>query len=226
LGRIERIQIGAVARSFALRTGRILRQKHVYLAWLALHFLLIVSFSCRDTLQLVAQGPTILPSWSKNFSGKAEEIVSIALGQDLAASNPVRQTLATYLHVAGIETGYGYFAPNVPGSYKLVFELHYPDGRVQYELPRVSNAAAGLRIAGLLDNIGRTRYDTLREILVKTLAKSIWRRHPDVKTIRAIFGSTSLPSVSEFEHGERESYKFLYAYDFSLQNEPAKPKDR
>ena len=68
-----------------------------------------------------------------------------------AASNPVRQALATYLHIAGIETGYGYFAPNVPGSYKLVFELHYPDGRVEYELPSVSSAAAGVacsRFAG------------------------------------------------------------------------------
>ena len=65
------------------------------------------------------------------------EIVSIGLGQDLAASNPAREALATYLHIAGIESGYGYFAPNVPGSYKLVFELHYPDGRVQYELPHV-----------------------------------------------------------------------------------------
>jgi hypothetical protein len=205
----------------------ILRQKYVYVGWLALHFLLIVSVSCRDTLHVAAaQGPTILPSSIKNISQKAERIVSIALGQDLSASNPMREALATYLNVAGIETGYGYFAPNVPSSYKLVFEVHYGDGRMEYKLPSVSSEAAGLRIAALLDNIGRTRYDTLREILVKTLAESIWREHPDVKTVRAILGSISLPSVSEFEHGKREWYEFLYAYDFSLRNEPAKPKDR
>jgi len=150
--------------------------------------------------------------------------VSAAVGQRLAASNPVRQALATYLHIAGIETGYGYFAPNVPGSYKLVFELHYPDGRVEYELPSVSGAAAGLRIAGLLDTIGRTPYEVLREHLVKTLARSVWREHPEVKTVRAVFGSIRLPTVSQFEHGQRGSYEFMYAYDFALQNEPAKPK--
>ena len=149
-------------------------------------------------------------------------VVDAVLGQHLAASNPVRQALATYLHIAGIETGYGYFAPNVPGSYKLVLELHYHDGRVEYELPRVSSAAAGLRIAGLLDKIGRTRYDALRERLVKMLAQSIWREHPEVETIRAVFGSITLPNVSEFERGKRESYEFLYAYDFSLREEPAK----
>ena len=171
----------------------------------------------------MAQGPTIFPASFKSFSHKAETAVSVALGQHLTASNPIRQALATYLHLAGIETGYGYFAPNVPGSYRLVFELHYPDGRVEYELPSVSGAAAGLRIAGLLDTIGRTPYDVLREHLVKTLARSVWREHPEVKTIRAVFGSINLPTVREFEHGKRESYEFLYAYDFSLQDGPKNP---
>ena len=174
----------------------------------------------------MAQGPTIFPASFKSFSHKAETAVSVALGQHLTASNPIRQALATYLHLAGIETGYGYFAPNVPGSYKLVFELHYPDGRVEYELPSVSSAAAGLRLASLLDKIGRTPYDALREHLVKTLAASIWREHPEVKTVRAVFGSIRLPTVSQFEHGQRESHEFLYAYDFSIQNEPPEPKGR
>lgn len=202
-----------------------MRQKRVCLAWFVLHFLLIITFSCRETLWLIAQGPTIFPPSFKRFSQRAERSVSAALGQRLAASNPVRQALATYLHITGIESGYGYFAPNVPGSYKLVFELHYPDGRVEYELPRVNRAAAGLRLAGLLDQIGRTKYDALREILVKMLAQSLWREHPDVKTIRAVFGSIRLPSVSEFEHGKRESYEFLYAYDFSLRDGPGEPEN-
>ncbi|PWT77902.1 MAG: hypothetical protein C5B58_16040 [Acidobacteria bacterium] len=195
-------------------------------AWLTLHFLLIVWVSCLSTLQAVAEGPTILPSPFRKLSKDVEGTLSVALGQNLAASNSIREVLATYLQVAGIETGYGYFGPNVPGGYRLVFELHYSDGRVEYQLPSVSSEAAGLRIAGLLDSIGRTRYDTLREILVKTLARSVWREHPEVKTVRAVFGSVRLPTVSQFEHGERESYEFLYAYDFSLENEPAKPKDR
>jgi hypothetical protein len=193
----------------------VLRRKYVYVAWFGLHFLLIITFSCRDTLGLIAQGPTIFPPSFKRFSQKAELAASAALGQRLAASNPVHQAIETYLHIAGIETGYGYFAPNVPGSYKLVFELHYPDGRTEYELPRLSSAAAGLRVAGLLDKIGRTPYDALREHLVKMLAQSVWREHPEVRTVRAVFGSIRLPGVTEFEHGKRESYEFLYAYDFS-----------
>jgi hypothetical protein len=191
------------------------REKLVYFAWFVLHFLLIIAFSCRETLWLVAQGQTIFPSFFNSFSQKAGTAVDAALGQHLAHSNPARQTLATYLHIAGIEKGYGYFAPNVPASYKVVFELHYADRPVEYQLPQIHSAAAGLRLACLLDEIGRTRHDTLREYLVKMLVISIWRDHPDVTAIRAVFGSINLPSINEFEQGKRESYEFLYAYDFS-----------
>jgi hypothetical protein len=81
--------------------------------------------------------------------------------------------------------------------------------------------SADLRLAGLLDEIGRTRIDALREYLVKMLARSTWREHPDVKTNRAILGSRNLPSIDQFECGARESYKFLCAYDFSLETETA-----
>jgi hypothetical protein len=198
----------------------------MYAAWLGLQLLLIIAFSCRDTLQVLAEGPTILPGPFRKVADKAETVLSTALGQKLPASSPMRQALATYLHVAGIEAGYNYFAPNVPGGYMLVFEVHYRDGRVEYELPSVTTAAAGLRMAGLLDNIGRTRSDSVREMLVKTLAQSIWREHPDIENVRAILGSITLPNVREFEQGTRQSYEFLYAYDFSLTSQPAKLHDR
>jgi hypothetical protein len=198
----------------------------VYAAGLALHLLLIILVSCRDTLRAVAEGPTILPVSFKNSSQKAETALSGGLGQKLPASNPVREALNTYVQLAGIETGYGYFAPNVPEGYVLVFELHDRDGRVEYELPSVRSAAAGLRIAGLVDSIGRTPYDALRETLVKTLAQSVWREHPEIESVRAIVGSIRLPTAREFNEGKRESYEFLYAYDFSLENAPAETNNR
>ena len=185
-----------------------------------LHFLIIVIISCRETLWLVAHGLTTLPAPFQQYSKKAETVASAALAQNLPASNPTRQALQTYLHIAGIERGYGYFAPNVPLSYKLLFELHYPDGQVEYELPGGNSPAADLRLAALLDEIGRTRVDALREYLIKMLARAAWREHPDVETVRAIFGLRILPSIDEFKHGARESCEFLYAYDFSRREKP------
>jgi hypothetical protein len=195
------------------------RQKRVYLACFLLHFLVIATIASRETLWLIGHGLTVLPAPLKAYSEKAEAVASAVLAQNLAAANPVRRALLTYLHIAGIERGYGYFAPNVPANYNLVFELHQPDGRIEYEIPRVNRPAADLRMASLLDEIGRTRHAALREYLVKMLARSVWREYPDVKTIRAVFGLRNLPSIDEFERGVPESYQFLYAYDFSLGDE-------
>ena len=173
---------------------------------------------------MIAHRLTILPPSFSSTARKLESIASTTLGQDLASSNPVRRDLLAYLHVTGIERGYGYFAPNVPGSYKLVFELHYPDGTVGYELPEVRSTAAELRLASLLDEIGRTRYDALREYLVKSLAGPVWREHPEAKRIRAIVGLRNFPDIDEFKRGARESYEFLYAYDFSLGRDPPQTK--
>ncbi len=202
-----------------------MRQRNLCLAWFVLHFLLIIIASCRDLFRLVADGLTILPSSFSIAAQRVETIASSALSQNLPGSNLFRRGLITYLHIAGIERGYGYFAPNIPGGYKLVFELHFADGRVEYELPGVSSAAAGLRVATLLDEIGRSRSDPLREYMVKTLAASVWREHPGVIKIRAVFGSLNLPRAEEFERGKRESYDFLYAYDFSRAEEPAKAEN-
>jgi hypothetical protein len=206
------------------QTEGAVRRKRIYLACCLLHFLVILIISCRETLWLVAHGLTMLPASCQKGSAKAEAMASAVLAQNLPSSNPSRRALLTYLHLAGIDRGYGYFAPNVPVSYKLIFELHYPDGRVEYDVPEGSSAAADLRLSALLDEIGRTRVDALREYLVKMLARSIWREHPEATTMRAIFGLRNLPGIEEFARGKGESYEFLYAYDFSRGEDLAAPQ--
>src|SRR5262249_13186090 len=97
---------------------------------------------------------------------------------------------------------------------KIVFELHYADGRVEYDLPRVSDAASGVRLATLLDQIERATYDPLREVMIKMLAYSVWQEHPDATVVRAVFGYVALPTIDQVKNGDTESYHFLYAYEF------------
>lgn len=193
-----------------------MRRRKLYLAGFILHFLLVFAVSAREIFWVLARGLTVVPAASRHYWQRAEDISSAALGQSLGSANPVRRGIATYLNLAGIEAGYGFFAPNVAGGGKLVFELHYPDGRVEYEVPTVSSDASGLRVATLLDKIGRPRYAPLREVMVRMLTESVWREHSEAVMIRAIFGTVTLPSISEFEQGVRESNEFLYAYDFDF----------
>jgi hypothetical protein len=198
----------------------VLHGKQLYLVCFFGHFFFILVVCCRDTLSLLGQGYTFLPDSLNVYWQNAEEIISTGLGRNLAASHPLRQTISAYTHFGGIQSGYSFFAPNVPDSYKLVFEIHYPDGRVEYELPHVASRGSGLRLSTLLDNIGQTRYDPLREIMVKMVAYSIWRRHPNATIVRAVLGYVILPTAAEFRRGTSESYEFLYAYDFRFPSSP------
>jgi hypothetical protein len=193
---------------------------------LLLHLFLVLTVSCQQTLWILAGGYTSLPHSLDKYWYKAQRLTTALLGQTLAVSNPVREGITGYIHSTGIEGGYGFFAPGVPSSYKLVFELHYDDGRVEYELPRVNGVAAGLRFTSLLDQIGRTEYDPLREVMLKMLAYSTWREHPGATVIRAVFGYVDVPSAVDVQQGKRESYNFLYAYDFVFPSQPANPQPR
>jgi hypothetical protein len=193
--------------------------KRVYAAWAGVHFFLIALICFRGIFALVAAGTTVLPSALNKYARSGEVILASALGKDLAASNPWRLGIATYLHAAGSQAGYGFFAPNVPGYYKLTLELYYKDGRIEYDAPHVSGAAAALRLDSLLDRLADPLYEPLREVLVKMLVRSVWQEHPDVEKVRAIFGSVKPPSIGDFEHGKGESFQPLFSYDFSLREE-------
>jgi hypothetical protein len=193
--------------------------KRIYAAWFLVHFSLITAVCFAGIFSLVAEGTTILPSGLEKYARRAELIAAFLLGKEAAVSSPVRQGIASYLHAAGIQSGYSFFAPNVPGYHKLTLELNYVDGRVEYESPHVSGKAAALRLDSLLDRLADERYEPLREVVIKMLALSVWQERPDVKKIHAIFGAVSLPSISDFEHGKAESFQPMFSYDFSLREE-------
>jgi hypothetical protein len=193
--------------------------KRVCVAWLGIHFFLITAVCFAGLFSLVAERATILPSALNKYARKAELIAAFVLGKEAAPSSAVRRSIATYLHAAGIQAGYSFFAPNIPGYHKLTLELYYEDGRVEYESPHFSGKAAALRLDSLLARLGDDRYEPLREVVVKMLALSVWRERPDVKKIRATFGSVSPPSISDFEHGKGELFQPMFSYDFSLREE-------
>jgi hypothetical protein len=193
--------------------------KRIHATWFVVHFSLITAVCFAGIFSLVALGATMLPSTLEKYARRAELIAAFFLGKEAAASNPVRQGIATYLHAAGIQAGYSYFAPNIPGYHKLTFELYYEDGRLEYASPHISGRAAALRLDSLLDRLADNRYEPLREVVVKMLALSVWRERPEVKKIRAKFGAVSPPGLADFEHGKAESFQPMFSYDFSLRGE-------
>jgi len=193
--------------------------KRIYAAWFVVHFFLITAVSLAGVFSLVAEGTTILPSALDKYARRAELIAAFVLGKQARPSSPVRRGIATYLHSAGIQAGYSFFAPNIPDYHKLTLQLYYEDGRVEYESPHIFSRSTALRLDSLLSRLADKRYEPLREVVVKMLAFSVWRERPDVKKIRATFGAASPPAISDFEHGKGESFQPMFSYDFSLREE-------
>jgi hypothetical protein len=193
--------------------------KRIYATWFVVHFFLVMAVCSAGIFSLIAQGSTVLPSALDKYARGGELMAAFVLGKEGAASSPVRQGIATYLHAAGIQAGYSFFAPNIPDYHKLTLELYYEDGRVEYESPHVFGRATALRLDSLLGRLADNRYEPLREVVVKMVAFSIWRERPDVNKIRATFGAVHLPGISNFEHGEAETFEPMFSYDFSLREE-------
>jgi hypothetical protein len=193
--------------------------KRIYAAWFGIHFVLITAVCFAGLFSLIAEGATVLPSALEPWARKGEVAAAWLLGKQAATSSPVRRGIATYLHAAGIQAGYTFFAPNVPGYRRLTLELFYEDGRIEQESPHPRSKAAALRLASLLNRLADERYEPIREVLVKMLAYSVWREHPDVKKIRAVFGSVTPPGIAEFEQGKAEIFQPMFSFDFSLREE-------
>jgi len=193
--------------------------KRIYATWFVVHFFLVTAVCSAGIFSLIAQGSTVLPSALDKYARGGELMAAYVLGKEGAVSSPVRQGIATYLHAAGIQAGYSFFAPNIPDYHKLTLELYYEDGRVEYESPHVFGRATALRLDSLLGRLADNRYEPLREVVVKMVAFSIWRERPEVKKIRATFGTVNLPGISNFEHGEAETFQPMFSYDFSLREE-------
>jgi len=127
--------------------------KRIYAAWFVVHFSLITAVCLAGIFSLVAEGTTMLPSAFQKYARKAELIAASVLGKEGGTYSPVRRGIATYLHAAGIQSGYSFFAPNIPSYHKLTLELYCSDGRVEHDSPHVSGKGYGHGLDGQ-DNPG------------------------------------------------------------------------
>jgi len=180
------------------------------------HLFLVLWVCTRNTILLVADRHTALPEWLHQSAKRTVSAIAEAHIRHAGALALLDQVWAAYEHAAGIDTGYGFFAPAVPNASKLVFEITYADGHPEYELPVVSDNAAGLRLSTFLYQLPRVRYEPLRELVMRMVVYSVWQRHPTAKRIRAVVGFVSIPPPTAARDLHVADYQFQYAYDFTF----------
>lgn len=215
---ISCLHCGAFVHQMAwIRPSMISFRYWVRIGWLFLHLLLIAFVCTYETSWLVGKQLTIIPGVSAHPWKEAENVSGRLIGANLPADNVFGQILNTYTGIAGIEVGYGYFAPNISETHALVFELRYPDKHFEYEPPLVGSHEGHLRLTSLIEQVGRIESDPWRNELIRRLAHSTWQRHPKAISIRGFFGSVTPPTLEAYKSGKTERvFTCQYVYDFTL----------
>ncbi len=173
----------------------------------ALHFAALLTVCLLGTGRLIQDGLTILPARPATSAAPAP-----AAGE---SRNALRPVALTYLHLAGIEAGYGYFAPNIPPAYRLTIELLDKDGTVERGVLSPRRGETGVRLASFLDAVGRRPAGDVRDIMFQLMGKSLLAEHPaavrlDV-TVERIRQAKLAEAGSAFEPG----FELAYGYTFT-----------
>jgi hypothetical protein len=196
-----------------------MRSLQLWIAALAIHLLLVLAVSAWDIVDLAARGRTLVPAPIASGARDFAHIMESMSPRQLHRSNLVRQTVIGYVHAAGIESPYSYFAPNVPPTLQVVFEIQHRDHHVSHKVPSARSATDQLRLSALIDrSVGEQ--GLWREVVLQMLGSSIWEDNPDAVEIRAIVASRTFPGPSEFLQGAQESYDFVCSYNFKFDRAP------
>lgn len=177
------------------------------------HFIFIGAVSCWDILDLVATGKTMLPPAIAAPANQLSGAMQFISPRQLPRLNPIRQTIIGYAHMAGVESPYTFFAPNVPESLRVIFEIQFPDNRVVYDVPHVESHTEGLRLSALVDQAA-AQPGLWRDVVLQMLAASAADMNPDAIRIRVVVAALKFPAPGDYLTGADLSYRYVCSYDF------------
>ncbi len=168
------------------------------------HFLFAVCCGCRDLLDALAKGGAVFTENSARSFARWKSLPEIVLGEQSDGKRNVwGQGVDLYLTISGIESTYGFFAPQVPAADRLTFELHYLDGRKEEEMLHLDAIGSEFRVASFMDFLDRVPDSALRSDLIRLVSSDVWAFHHGLSSMRVRYESIGLPSAAEYERGLR-----------------------
>ena len=180
-------------------------QKIGCLAFLALHLSIIINFNLFGIHSY--QRKEVFDQLSKNGQSVFTAIKNFL---------PTRlsEVVLPYAHLAGIDTGYGLFAPNVPYSISVAFELVGPAGQSLACLPML-NTREGLDRFSVNFSTFKD-FEEIRPLLAYGWAIRMLELNPGHSKINVVIGNHIQPSMKAYRQGERSKFIESVRYEFEL----------
>jgi hypothetical protein len=178
-------------------------------AVLAMIHLIVVFVVCTgETVRLIRSGLTMLPRPPVSASAPPTPLPRVTQARWIAAF------ARAYLHIAGVASGYGFFAPNIPPLHRLSLTVSDRHNRVQHGILSPTRGEKDLRLASFLDSLGRRTAGDVRDIMFSLLGEALFAEHPEATSIHVAVEKVRRPDVREFKRGVKETIEPAYAYEF------------
>ena len=120
-----------------------------------------------------------------------------------------------YMRFASTNTSFSYFSYISPVE-KIVFELEFNDGTKKIILPLTGSGEMELRHKCLFNIIVKTSNELYRDLLVKRITEYELRNYTNVKSVRVVIGTMSIPALTIFSPTHNLDFRYLYQYNFRI----------
>ena len=176
-----------------------------YLGFLALHLGIIINFNLFGLQGY--QKAEVFDQLSRR--GKQ---VFLAIKGFLPTRVP--SLLVPYAHLAGIDTGYGLFAPNVPSAVSVAFELKDAAGHSTACMPLLNTREGQDRFNVNFNTF--KKFEEIRPLLAYGWAIRMLELQPGHNKITVVIGTHIQPSLEAYRRGEQAKFEESVRYEFEL----------
>lgn len=127
-------------------------------------------------------------------------------------SGPIGQALTVYAALAGVDSGYAYFAPSVAAPLHTRFTIEGADGRTTIDtLETRLTREADIRVEDLTEVIQSSRADrAVRRQIMASWAAVIFARHRGAERVVIDVGRERVPSMAALRRGARPRWRSDY----------------
>jgi len=182
-----------------------LAKQYLFIGFFFTHFVIILLVSINSSTD----------SYTTFYDIKKTGIYKVML--DVTAGVVNTPGISQYANCAGIDAGYGFFAPNVASEYVLEYKLYSKNKQLAEirRLPGFKNKESIMRYSTMLGGFQEkllaindtTKLKSLRirylDVLVKAMGRNILKDEKDIVEVKGTLFLYDFPSLESFHSGDR-----------------------
>lgn len=184
------------------------RQRFFFLAATVFHFTVILSVCIQSSIDGYLSFYKKEPNRAASTLYKSTEAINHVIG------------VRWYSAIAGIDAGYGFFAPNVASGYILEFMSYNKNGELlhQWQQPNFAHRESFVRYSSLLDSFqdkllsGKSDHHSLRQrhlnAIIKSMASSTFDDDKQIDEVHATLYLYHFPSLKAYRSGDTHPQLF------------------